>query len=116
MLERIWNIVVGFVTVVSLVMITAIGVIAPLWAQLMIAGMLVVALTVRLLKQHRPTSMSATVSEVGVGRLATDDGLADATLMATLDGATGSFDYYLASRDPHYVTAQGAARPIGESF
>src|SRR5262245_29206189 len=112
MLERIWNIVVDFVTGVSLVMITATGVIAPLWAQVMIAGMLVVALAVRVLKRRRLTRLSATASEVSVGQLAMDDGFVDATLMATLDGATGSFDYYLASKDPHYVTAQGAARPI----
>lgn len=116
MLERIWNVILGFVTVVSVVMITAIGVIAPLSAQLMIAGMLVIALTVRVLKRHSPSSMSATASEVGVARLATDEDLVDATLMATLDGSTGSFDYYLASKDPHYVTAHGAARPIGELF
>lgn len=110
MLERIWNVVLDVATVTSIVTITAIGVIAPLWAQVMIAGMLVVALTVRVLKRHSPTGMSVTAREVGARRLVTDDDLIDPTLMASFDAASGVFD--AGNKSPGYAAAYAAARPI----
>ncbi len=116
MLDRIWDIMVGTVTAASLLMLIAIGALAPTWAQLVIASMLVAALAISRRKLHLPTRASATMPVASGCGLAKSDDIVDATLMAGLDGAIGSFDHDLASQHPEYVAAYAAARPIEEEL
>jgi hypothetical protein len=112
MLERIWNLVVDFVTAVLLVMITAIGVIAPLWVRIVIVATLIAALIVRLLRRRHPINARARATVAGGGQWAAGDDVVDATLIARLDATTGSFDPGMASDHPEYVAVYAAARPI----